>query len=158
MARFNELSEYKFTIINRLLDCDELCKAVSYNDTDFLMRSSVSDPADELVYNHIFPYRFIPEVNESKKTFITLSLRKFQLINNSFKKGLIYLNIFTHRDLFKTDYGCTRIDFILNKVDEMFNQKRGIGIGQLEFVDMDEIVVNEKYQGNYICYKPVDFN
>ncbi|WP_253957055.1 hypothetical protein [Paenibacillus oleatilyticus] len=118
----------------------------------------MSDPADELVYNHIFPYRFIPEVNESKKTFITLSLRKFQLINNSFKKGLIYLNIFTHRDLFKTDYGCTRIDFILNKVDEMFNQKRGIGIGQLEFVDMDEIVVNEKYQGNYICYKPVDFN
>ncbi|MCM3273903.1 hypothetical protein [Paenibacillus elgii] len=158
MARFNELSEYKFTIISRLLENEELSKAIYYNDTDFLGKPNVNDPTEKLVYNHIFPYRFIPDVNESKQTFITLSFRKFRLVNNHFKTGLIYVNVFTHRDLFKTDYGCTRIDFLTNKVDELLNQKRGIGIGQLEFVDMDEIVVNDKYQGNYICYKPVDFN
>lgn len=158
MARLNELSEYKFTIISRLLENEELCKAIYYNDTDFLDKACINDPTEKLVYNHIFPYRFIPDVNESKKTFVTMSFQKFHLVNNSFKKGLIYLYVVTHRDLFKTDYGVTRIDYILNKIDELFNQKRGIGMGKLEFYEMNEFLANEKYQGNYICYKPIDFN
>jgi len=157
LSRLQELSGYKYTIINRLLDSEELCKALFYNDTDFLSKKCLTDPS-ELVYRNIYPYRFIPDVKDTKSTYITISFRKFQLVNNSFKKGLIYLNIFTHRDLFQTDYGCTRIDYLLNKTDELFNQQRGIGIGKLEYEDMDELVVNEKYQGAYICYRPVDFN
>ncbi|GAA4880624.1 hypothetical protein GCM10023310_71060 [Paenibacillus vulneris] len=157
MARLQELNEYKFTIINRLLESEDLCKALHYADTDFRNKETIADPSS-LVYTNIFPHRFIPDLNETKQTYITVHFRRFQLANNGFKNGLICINIFTHRDLFKTDYGCTRIDYLLNKIDELFNQKRGVGIGKLEFHEMDEIAINDKYQGAFICYKPIDFN
>lgn len=148
---------YKNTVANKLIESMDLCKAVFYDDTNFNEKDDINDTTS-LINNHIYPYRFIPDINSTKKTYITMSFRKFQLINNTFKSGLMYINILTHRDLSSTDYGFTRVDFILSKIDELFNQKRGFGLGKLEFYDMDEIYVNEKYSGAYIAYKIIDFN
>lgn len=157
LAKFAELSEYKNTIIDRLLQSEELTKALKYSENDFLAQPSVDDPS-QLIYKNIFPYRFIPEANILKETFITISFRKYRLVNSRFKSGYIYLNVFTHRDLFQTVYGCTRVDYLLTKIDELLNQQRGIGMGKLEFNKMDELTVNDLYQGTYIRFKSTDFN
>lgn len=159
MARFKELSQYKQSIILRLLQSQDICKAIYYQQQNFLEMGNIEDPTT-LIYNNIFPHSFVPSVDDQAKTYLAVHFNRFRNINGSFKSGLIYISVFSHRTLFKTDYGTTRIDFLLNKIDEVLNGFRGIGIGKLEFYEMDEFTVHNAntYSGAYIAYKPVDFN
>lgn len=157
MSRLSDLSKDKITVMERLLDSNELCKAVYYNERDFLNQPVLSNPY-ELIYEHIFPYRKVPKIDEKMKTYITMSFKNYSLANNRFKSGYIYINIFTHHDLVRTDYGVLRYDFIASEIDKLMNEKRGIGIGKIEFYDMDELFVNEKYLGVYLAYKLYEFN
>lgn len=157
MAFLSEISDYKNTIIERLLSDQELCKALYYQTPDFLEQPDIED-ASELIYNNIYPHRFIPTIDQTMWTYVTMALGDFRLIKRSFKVGTIAINVFTHRTTFKTDYGCTRVDYIVNKIDEMMNEQRGTGVGKLEFDYLKEYVVNENFQGYCIAYRSVDFN
>ena len=157
MARFKELGQYKQLIMLKLLESQDICKAVYYQTENFLDLADIEDPT-EIVYKNIFPHSFVPEVDDTAKTYLAIHFKRFRSINNYFKSGLIYVSVFTHKSLFKTNYGVTRIDFLLNKIDECLNGLRGIGLGELEFYEMDEFTVNNSYSGAYLSYKPVDFN
>lgn len=87
-----------------------------------------------------------------------MSVRKYNLVNNCFKSGIVYLNVINHIDLIRTDHGFLRYDYIISEIDELMNQQRGIGLGKLEFQEMDELYVNEKYMGMYIAYRFSEFN
>ncbi|MNJ05149.1 hypothetical protein D3C73_1662800 [compost metagenome] len=50
------------------------------------------------------------------------------------------------------------MDYILSKVEELMNSQRGIGIGELNFNSLNEYIVNEKFQGYALTYRPRDFN
>lgn len=158
MARFEELGQYKNNIVEKLIAKQEICKALFYSDRNFLDKPNITDP-EALIYQHIFPFRFIPNKDDSEmKTYITMAFRKYRSINNAFKTGYIHIHIFTHKDLHRTDYGTLRTDFLLSQVDKALNKQSGIGIGKLEFDEADEYFVNDKYMGMYASYKPVDFN
>lgn len=157
MSFLAEITEYKNTVISRLLSDQELCKAIAYTDTDFLEQPDI-EYTDKLVYKNIFPHRFIPETNAEVKTYITVSCTDYRPSGNSFKNGILGIYMFTHRDNFKTDYGYTRMDYVLSKVEELMNSQRGIGLGELSFNSLNEYVVNEKFQGYALTYRPLDFN
>ncbi|QWU13400.1 hypothetical protein SAMN04487895_10366 [Paenibacillus sophorae] len=157
MSFLKEITDYKNTVINRILSDSDLCKAISYNSNDFLSQPHIEDTS-MLIYNNIYPYRFIPDIKIEAKSFITLSCTDYRPSGNSFKNGLLGIYMFTHRDLFKTDYGYTRVDYVLSKVEELMNSKNGIGIGRLSFNSLNEFAVNEKFQGYALTYRPVDFN
>jgi hypothetical protein len=159
LARFKELGQYKQSIVLKLIQSQEICKAIHYQQENFLDLDDIDDPT-ALIYKNIFPHSFVPTVTDQAKTYLAVHFSRFRNINGSFKSGIIYVSVFSHRTLFKTDYGTTRIDFLLNKIDESLNEYRGIGIGKLEFYEMDEFTVHNAntYSGAYIAYKPVDFN
>ena len=157
MAKFKELGKYKQLIVFKLLESQDICKALNYQTENFLELDDIEDPT-ELIYNNVLPHMFVPYVDDTAKTYLSVHFKKFKSISKSFKSGLIYVSVFTHKSLFKTNYGVTRIDFLLNKVDEILNGMRGIGLGELEFYEMDELMVNNSYSGAYLSYKPVDFN
>ena len=81
----------------------------------------------------------------------------YKPIGMTFKNGSIYFYIITHNSLLKTDYGMLRYDFLVNKIDEVFNSTRDIGIGKLPFYDMGDIQINENYCGAYLVYKTTEF-
>lgn len=157
MAKFKELGQYKQKILFKLLESQDICKAVYYQVENFLDLDDIYDPT-ELIYKNIYPHSFIPDIDDEVNTYLTIHFKKFRSINNSFKSGFIYISVFAHKSLFKTAYGTTRIDFLLNKIDERLNGMRGIGLGELEFFEMDEFTVNNQYSGAYLSYKPVDFD
>jgi hypothetical protein len=157
LSFLKEITEYKNTVINRLLSDQELCKAIFYADKDFLEKDDI-EYTDELVYNNIYPHRFIPDTATETNTYLTITCSDFRPTGNSFKNGLLAIYMFTHRDNFKTEYGYTRMDFVLSKVEELLNSQRGIGIGELQFYSLNEYVVNEKFQGYALIYKTMDFN
>jgi hypothetical protein len=157
MKNFVNLSEQKVTTMMRLIDNKELVKAVHYDAADFLEQPDISDPSI-LIYNHIYPYRYIPDVLDTAKTFITMSFRGYKPVNSYYKSGLIYLSVITHKDLIKTAYGSLRYDFIVQKIDEVMNNKEGLGMGNTQFHDMDEIFINKSFMGMYVAYKLYDFS
>lgn len=156
MSRFASLSKDRLEVFDRLLSSPDILKAVAYNDTNFLDRELPN--VEEVVYNHIYPHRFIPKTSEEKKSYITISFGNFGAVGAFFKSGYVTFTVITHQDLFRTDYGCMRVDFIIQKIDELINQSRGLGIGKTEFSKMDEVSLNPDYHGMFVTYKVVDFN
>lgn len=156
MSRFSNLAKDKNTFLNAIISNRDIMKAVVYNQNDFLDQLDVNNPED-YVYENVFPHRFIPDTNEQKKTIITMSFGAFKPIKGSFKSGIVTFTVLTHQDLFRTDYGILRHDFIIQRLDELFNGK-GVGLGKMEFYTMDEVSLNERYHGAYISFKMYDFN
>ncbi|ALS22308.1 hypothetical protein [Paenibacillus naphthalenovorans] len=159
MSRLKELTKYKNTIIERLVGNQNICKAVFYQDRSFLEKPDVAP--EQLLYENIYPYNYIPENADNlsvAKTYITISITDYRKAGSiKFKAGNIFINVITHKDLFRTDYGFLRTDYLISEIDDLFEGKRGVGIGTLEFMGAKEITINEQYMGAYLHYRPVDF-
>jgi hypothetical protein len=152
-----DLSNDKVTIMMRLLGSQNICKALNYSQSNFLDQPDIEDTS-VLIYNKIYPYKFVPVADDNANSYITLSFRNYDLVNTSFKSGYIYINVLVHINLMQTDYGWLRSDYILSEIDKLMNQQRGIGIGKPQFYKMDEMYVNDKYFGIYIAYKMNELN
>lgn len=159
ISRLQNLSKDKYIIINKIIESPQIVKALYYTDANFLDKPDLEKP-EKLIYNNIFPFRRIPDDNDLKtrKTYLTLSFRDYRPVKTAFKSGLIYISVFTHQDLFRTDYGFLRTDFIINKIDEILNNNRAVGIGKTSFYYMDEYYINSTYSGLTIGYKLYEWN
>jgi hypothetical protein len=157
MSRLKELSQDKVTIMMRIIGSQNICKALYYNDTNFLDQPDIAEPTG-LIYDQIFPYKKVPEVSSDAKSYITMSFNRYRPVGNRFKAGYVYLYIFVNKNNMRTDYGCLRTDYIVSEIDELINQTYGLGIGKVEFNSMDDIIVNQNYLGMEISYKLCDFN
>lgn len=157
MTRLKELSNYKEQVLTKLVESQGLCKALRYTESNFLDMPDVTNPT-ELIYNKIYPYRFVPDTSVEVSTFVTISFRKYRPVKASFKSGFIYFNVFAHKNIHRTDYGFLRCDYIISEIDYLFNTQSGFGIGKTEFYDMDELYVNTDYHGMYIAYRLYEFN
>ena len=157
MSRFAELGQNKLTILMKLIGNEDIVKCLVNNQFNFL---DISLPMDfdvtSLIYNSIYPYRFIPQIQTEPKTFITMRFG-YKPNGMTYKNGSIYFYIITHNSLIRTDYGMLRYDFLANKIDELMNSSRDIGLGKLPFHDMDDFIVNENYIGIYLAYKSTEF-
>jgi hypothetical protein len=157
ISRFLEIGTNKTTILLKLIENDKIVKCLVNNQNNFLgVPLPENFDVTSLIYNSIYPYRFVPTVEESAKTFITMKF-SYRPYHETFKNNSIYFYIITHNSLLKTDYQMLRYDFLANQIDETFNSSEELGFGKLEFVEMDEILVNENYSGIYICYKNKEF-
>jgi len=122
----------------KLTDSQDLCKALYYSDSNFLDMPDIEDTT-VLFYDKIFPYNRIPDLSDTKESYITMSFRDYRKTSNHlFKSGFIYIYAFTHKDLVRTDHGFLRFDFMLSEIEKTLNNYRGIGFGKLEFSKMDE--------------------
>ncbi|RXZ83376.1 hypothetical protein EBB07_06060 [Paenibacillaceae bacterium] len=148
------LSKVKNTVLQRLVQSDEITKALFYPTPDFLDQPPVEQPHD-LVYQKIFPYRYIPDESDEAGTYLTFSLRGYQPVQNTYKAGYLHFNILTQRQLFQTRYDQLRTDLIASEIDRLMNEEaaNSIGISKPVFHEMDELVANEHYSGMYIAYK-----
>ncbi|KUO75707.1 MAG: hypothetical protein APF81_17680 [Desulfosporosinus sp. BRH_c37] len=157
ISRFQELSQNKNIILMKLIESEGIVKCLVNNESNFL---DIHLPDDfdrtSLILSKVYPYRFVPTPQMEPQTFITM---KFGYRPNgmTFKNGSIYFYIISHNSLLKTKYDMLRYDYLVNKIDELFNSSRDLGIGKLPFYDMDEFVVNENYSGVYIAYKTTEF-
>lgn len=161
MSRLKELTEYKNTIITRILESQNILKAVHYRNSDFLDKENIED-YDKVLFSNIYPFNYIPTTEEElkeKKIYITISVTDYRKAGSvHFNAGNIFIYTFMHKDLFRTDYGFLRTDYIISEIHDLMDQKRDIGMGKLEFVGMKEVGINNDYQGAVLQYRPVDRN
>jgi len=154
--RMQQLSNYKISIMKRLVESQELCKALYYNVLNFLDMPNIQDPYS-LFYTKIYPYKFEPSTND-KTSLITMEISNYSLVRNAYKVGFIYIYAIVNKDIDRTDIGWLRKDYLCYLVDQQINQMRGVGVGKLQFNGSFEVKVNDYYDAKCNEYKFYEFN
>lgn len=143
------IGDYKNTIIYKLLEDENLLRAIVNNDSDFLSKP-LPIPSDELIYSYIYPYQKVTNILTETKSFITMKFERFKPNNsNHFYSGRVYFYILCHESLIRTDYG-NRHDYIVDRIRNLFDHNRNIGgIGECIVSEISDISANDgKYFGS----------
>lgn len=157
MSRFDEVFDIKENALSTLLTDDLLINA--------LLNKAVDSPIinrSELLYKNIFPYKkAISDTLIEKTCFITMEYSAFGLAETKFKNASLVFYIIVHEDLMRMSLGkrsVVRTDFLAHRIDALFNQTRGFGIGRLKFGGMKTVEMPSNWEGLAIYYETVDFN
>lgn len=158
MNRFEKTALTKEQFILEILNDTELVKCLYHPSADFLERPSVS--AGDLLYKNIYPTKYVPEVHEDAKSYICMGFNYAPAEADSryYTVSFASFYMFCHKSLVRTNYGITRPDFMLSRLDSFVLGARGEAwLGQMEFVDGgDEILdQNGNYVGVYARYRSV---
>lgn len=163
MSALEKIGEYKMEVLNRIIESDKLSKLIAIDKSDVLFNDNLSDSEKySLLYERVYPYRFVPEATSKASTYLTLGISGFTHLREGIKtyddyqRGLIYFYIFTHNSLMKTDSG-VRQDLILSEIDKLFEGTRGLGMGELKLNGLNELWMhNNKFGGYAVNYAVTD--
>lgn len=160
MANFiTDISGYRNTILSKIINNDNIVRAVAINDPNFLDESHVVPDPYSLLYSQIYPYKRIPPTSEEQRTFITMSLNNWQFVNRKFVVGKIRFFVFTYTEtLMQTDYSFLRTDYIASELHDLFNETNDLGVGKLAISKMDDLQVNDYFFGSILEYTNYEFN
>ncbi|MGG1663091.1 hypothetical protein [Brevibacillus sp. NRS-1366] len=157
MANFEFLSENLNNVLLELMDSQELCKLLQYPSYDPLSEPDIEDTS-ELLFNKIHPYPRVPDVIATATSNLNVIFDSFTLGDvNNIKEGLLKFTILVHNDLWRTN-GALRPFLIMSKIDNIFNEKRIVGLKKLKFERANFIWANENFSGYQVSYKMVNAN
>ncbi len=107
-------------MLKELLDNNRLFKALYFKEPNFLDKTIPSDmDRTSLIYDLIWPYRFIPDIQDTPKSLITTEW-KYRLeskVDELIKLSTVRFFVIVHKDIISIDYGL-RTDFIINEINE----------------------------------------
>jgi hypothetical protein len=164
-SMMEKLPEYKMIVINTLMQSEKISKLLYYSSPDALFRNDLTDKQrEDLLYSHIYPYRFMPNPVENQGTFITIGANGFRRYQEGFTvfdnyvAGEINFFVFTHMDLMRTDSG-VRQDLILGELERLFDNVSGLGMGKLKLRSANELWMhNNKFGGYSVAFTITDFS
>ncbi len=123
VGAFDDLDAQLQSVILEFLNNQNICKLIHYNTKDALVQPDVEDPTS-LIETNIYTQTFIPP-NDTETTYITVFFDSFDAVDGNpyLKHGRLYINVATHRSLWKIDGG-QRVIQIMNEIDKILNKKR----------------------------------
>lgn len=144
-------------ITNMVLKNPRLKKLLYYTTNDCLSRPALTeDQSLELFGKNI---RIVPKlfIDSSVLNYVVISFDNFapNMTNPEFRDNMIHFEIICHFDQWKLKDFQLRPYRIAAEIDSMFNDKHLTGIGTLQFVGADQIVLNAEYAGLDLIYQAV---
>lgn len=140
-------------ITNRILKNDRLQKLLFYTTPDALTRPNLSQA--ELVGLFDKNIKTVPKlyVDGSVLNYIILSFDNFTPSGNpEFRDNLVSFDIICHFDQWKLRGSELRPYRIAAEIDTMLNNSRLTGIGKLQFVGCNQLLLNEEFAGLSLVY------
>lgn len=155
---FNSLSKDKIEFAKRIINDEQLAKCLLSNERNFLDIDIDEENRDKLIWEQVFPYRFVPSVDQKAQSYITMAFKYNR--QSIWKLGTITFYLFCHKNIVRTDYGVLRYDFMLQRLNEIVNDTRfDTWLGKVQLIDMDEINIDDKgnFIGLMVRYKITEF-
>lgn len=126
MANSSAIIEYKNLIVKKLIGNKDFIAAMGNPDIN---------ESDEAVYKYIFPYFYIPGTIESAHSYICIKVDMLSTAGDTELLGEFRVRIWAivHQDIMKMNGvgGATRMDYLAQLVDKMFNGSEAFGVGKL---------------------------
>ena len=143
-------------IINQMFKNERLKRLLYYNSKDALRKPNITnDQALELIGNNI---KIVPKlyVDNSVLNYIVISFDNFTPTSNpEFRDNFIEFDIICHFDQWQLEDFALRPYKIAAEIDSMFNGKHLTGIGELEFISANQVVLTDEFAGLCLMYKAV---
>ena len=145
-----ELYDYKSRLMMDICSNEEVVKLLT-NNPDAIV------PNTQLPYTQVFPFERVPTETDDAKTFICFDVDVISVENRTYYIPIIYLWIFTHESMMRTDNGI-RIDRISSALDKHLNGNRFYTLGELELDTVTRFVPTKTYLGRVVTYVGKEFN
>ena len=159
--RFEVMGDNIFLICNKLLKNQKILKLLKYSDSDPLTHPDLTEEeSDELLHKNILITPKIPDDNKDKESYIVVLLDTFSLddSNQDFKVIQIRFDIVCPLDEWVINSKSLRPYLIMSEIDKEFNEKALKGIGNLEFMGANRLVVSPYLGGYSMKYGQYEFN
>lgn len=159
--RFAVLGTNTFNIANKLMSNQRLCRLLKYQ---------VRDPFDEKKYQDVDgatllnkQIMIVPKIwdDSTEKTSYVVALfsdYNLNIFNPDYKTASVRFDIACPYDEWVLNEQSLRPYLIMQEIDDMFNQAQMSGIGTLQFVRADSIVLTPQIGGYSMLYKINEFN
>ena len=144
-------------IVNAMLKNDRLKKMLYYTSKDCLSQKSLSeDESLELFGKNI---KIVPKlaVDGTVLNYIIISFDNFTTNsgNPEFRDNIVEFDIICHFDQWHLKDFELRPYKIAAELDSMFNEQHLTGIGKLEFLGANQMILNDEYAGLCVMYSAI---
>jgi len=149
----DEFFDYKNQVMADLLTNERIVRLLDDN-------IPIEDAGD-LVYTQVFPYEYVPETTEHGVTYICCDvdlLSEGYSTNKTTYKPVLYIWVFTHKDLLRLPEGGVRTDRLAHEIAKTLNGSRYYGMGELELYSVKRFAPMMDYQGKAIVFHARDWN
>ena len=144
-------------IVDYIMKNNRLKKMLHYNSKDCLDRPNLTeDESLELFGKNI---KLVPKlyVDGSVLTYIIISFDNFtsNRTNPEFRDNIVEFDIICHFDQWQLKDFELRPYKIAAEIDSMFNNQKLTGIGRLEFLGANQIILTDEYAGLCLMYQAI---
>ncbi len=144
-------------IVNAMLKNDRLKKMLYYTTKDCLSQSSLSeDESLDLFGKNI---KIVPKltIDGTVLNYIIISFDNFTVNggNPEFRDNIIEFDIICHFDQWHLKDFELRPYKIAAELDSMFNEQHLTGIGKLQFLGANQMILNDEYAGLCVMYAAI---
>lgn len=144
-------------IINKLLENQSLCKLLYYNSKDCLLKQDLTQNQKlEMINKQL---KIIPQyqINTECPTFIIVSLDNYKPneTNPEFRDCTVNFDILCHPDHWMLNDFKLRPYKIAGEIDAMLNKKKLTGIGELNLISGDTLVLAPSLMGITLIYSAI---
>ena len=144
-------------ITSRILKNNRLQKLLHYNVPDALRKGELTD--DERLELFDKNIKIVPKlyIDGSVLNYIILSFDNFtpNATNPEFRDNIISFDIICHFDQWKLEGFELRPYRIAAEIDTMLNNTHLTGIGKLQFMGCNQLLLNEEYAGVSLMYAAI---
>ena len=144
-------------IAQKMLHNPRLLKLLYYTDEDCLTKPTLSAAQKiDLINKHI---RIIPKLDIQKEcpVFVVISFDNFtpNAVNPEYRDCTVNFDILCHPDHWNLGNFQLRPYKIAGELDAMFNNSEMTGIGELQFMGANNLVLNDQLMGLTLIYRSV---
>ena len=144
-------------IIDKLLANKRLLRLLKYTTKDCINQPNPSEDEElEMVGKNI---KIVPKltVDGSVLNYVIVNFDNFtpNMTNPEFRDNIIQFDIICHYDQWQLAEGQLRPYRIAAEIDSMFDRKHLTGIGELEFLGCNQIILTDEYAGLCLLYSAI---
>lgn len=144
-------------ISNMMLKNNRLKKLLFYNSSDCLDRPAISEEESLKLFGKNI--KIVPklQVDNSVLNYIIISFDNFtsNMTNPEFRDNVIEFDIICHFDQWALKDFQLRPYKIAAEIDSMFDGKHLTGIGKLEFLGANQMILTDEYAGLCLMYSAI---
>lgn len=156
--KFETLGNTMLKISNKIIGNYTLCKMLKYSDTRSTASCPTFEPAD-LMDKNVILKPLIP-TDDKKESFIVILLENFTLDESNYD----YKSLTIRFDVLVPFVDWNKVDnnlkpfAIMSEIDNLFNNTKLNGLGNLKFKTADIITLDDKIGGYTMLYEVDEFN
>ena len=144
-------------IANKLLTNDKLCKMLYYSQSDCLKAKDLTMKEKQTLINK--QIRIIPKIDilQDCPNYIIIGMDNFTPNDNNpeFRDCTINFDILCHPDHWNLGNFQLRPYKIAGEIDSMFNEQKLTGIGTLQLLTGNNLVLNDQLMGFSLIYQAI---